>query len=38
MYYKELLLLDENIFSANLSQDSEIEAISLKKLNQHIHA
>ena len=37
MYYKELLLLDEDIFSANLSQDNQIEVISLKKLNQHIY-
>ena len=36
IYYKELPLLDENIFSANLSQNNEIEEISLKKSNQHI--
>ena len=33
IYHKELLLLDENIFSANLSQNNEIEEISLKKSN-----
>ena len=32
--YKEFLLLDENIFSANLSQNNEIEEISLNlKIN-----
>ena len=36
IYYKELLLLDENIFSANLSQNNEIEEISLGKSNQHM--
>ena len=36
IYYKGLPLLDENIFSANLSQKNEIEEISLKKSNQHI--
>ena len=36
IYYKELPLLDENIFSANLSQNNEIEEISLKKPNQHM--
>ena len=35
-YYKELLFLDENIFSANLSQNNEVEQISLKKSNQHM--
>ena len=33
IYYKELLLLDGNIFSTNLSQNNEIEEISLKKSN-----
>ena len=28
MHYKELPLLDENIFSTNLSQNNEIEEIS----------
>ena len=36
IYYKELPLLDENIFSANLSQNNKIEVISLKKSNQHM--
>ena len=36
IYYKKLPLLDENIFSANLSQDNEIEEISLKNSNQHL--
>ena len=34
--YKELTLFDENLFSANLSQNNEIEGISLKKPNQHM--
>ena len=29
-------MLDENIFSANLSQNNKIEVISLKKSNQHM--
>ena len=36
IYYKELPLLDGNIFSANLSQNNKIEVISLKKSNQHM--
>ena len=36
IYYKELPLLDENKFSANLSQNNEIEEIFLKKSNQHM--
>ena len=36
IYYKELPLLDENIFSANLSQNNKIEKISLKESNQHM--
>ena len=31
IYYKELSLLDENIFLANLSQNNKIEKIFLKK-------
>ena len=38
IYYKEIPLLDENIFSANLSQNIEIEEISLKISNQHMIA
>ena len=34
IYYKELPLLHENIFSANLSRNNEIEEISLTKSNQ----
>ena len=36
IYYKELLLLDENIFSVNLSQNNETEEIPLKKSKQHM--
>ena len=36
IYHNELLLLDENIFLVNLSQNNEIEEISLKKSNQHM--
>ena len=32
MSYKELPLLDENIFSANLSQNNQVEEISFKKI------
>ena len=36
IYYKELPLLDGNIFSSNLSQNNKIEEISLKKSNQNM--
>ena len=36
VFYKELPILDENIFSANLAENNEIEEISYKKYNRHL--
>ena len=36
VFYKELPLLDENIFLANLTKNNEIEETSLKKHNRHL--
>ena len=33
IFYKELPVDDDNIFSANLPEDNEIEDVSLKKDN-----
>ena len=36
VFYKELPLFDENIFSANLAENKEIEEIRLNLDNQHL--
>ena len=36
VFYKELSLFDENIFSANLAENKEIEEIRLNLDNQHL--